>query len=70
MGQYGHVGIVSVRPRVEVLNTGSLNSVLCMESQLGTSYPVVIGLFNVCFPRFPISHDLSRQSDDNDDFIT
>jgi hypothetical protein len=28
-----------------------------MKNQM-LEYPVVIEVFNVCFPRFPISHDL------------
>ena len=48
--------IVCARPRVEVLDTGSLNTLLCMQRPL-LKHPVFVGLFNVYFPRFPISHD-------------
>ncbi len=38
-----------------------MNSLLCVKSQL-LEHPVLVGLFNICFPNFPVSHDLSRQS--------
>ena len=47
--------------RVKVLDTGSLYRLLWMENQL-LKHPVVAGLFNGCFPRSPISQDLSGQS--------
>ena len=58
VGQNRRMGIVNARTGVEVLNTSILNSLLCMKSQL-LEDPVVARLFNVCFPNFPVSHDLT-----------
>ncbi len=49
---------VQVWTRVKVLSTSSPNSLLSIKSQL-LEHLVVVRLFNVCFPNFPISHDLS-----------
>ena len=57
----GRVSIVCGRSRVKILDTGSLDSLLFVKGQL-FQHPVVVRLIDVCVPRFPISHDLSRYS--------
>ena len=50
------MGFVCTRSRVKVLDTGIPDGLLCMKNQL-LKPPVVVRLFNVYIPRFPISHD-------------
>jgi len=51
------VDIVSTRERVEIRSTSNLNRMLGVERQL-FEHPVVVGLFNVDLPRFPLFNDL------------